>query len=200
MNNLPPIKVIIKTGDEKFLGICDGQLLTLKEFWQWLASDLVSNATRGILAEYIVAAALGLNQGVRYEWNAYDLKTETGLKIEVKSAAYIQSWYQRTLSKITFGIRPTLAWDYETNRQGKEKKRQAGIYVFCLLHHKNKETINPMDLSQWTFYVISTKKLENACPEAKSITLGRLKKLNSKECRFDTLKETITAHVGWAIK
>jgi len=43
------------------------------------------------LAEYLVATVLGLNQGVRNEWDAYDLETEAGLKIEVKSAAYIQS-------------------------------------------------------------------------------------------------------------
>ena len=145
------------------------------------------------MAEYLVASALGLNKGVRNEWDAYDLKTEAGLKIEVKSAAYIQSWYQRKLSQISFSIRPTLAWDYETNLQAKERKRQADIYVFCLLHHKDKDTINPMDLSQWTFYVVSTKQLEEVRPERKSITLGKLTKLKPKECRYGELKETINS-------
>ena len=193
MKNLPPIKVNRKTGYESFVGVGNGKSLTLKNFWQWSTSDLVSNVTRGVLAEYLVASALGLNQGIRNEWDAYDLKTETGLKIEVKSAAYIQSWYQRRLSQITFSIRPTLAWDYETNLQAKEKKRQADIYVFCLLRHKEKNTIDPMSLSQWTFYVISTKQLEQIHPERKSITLGQLTKLSPKECSFGDLKEIINS-------
>jgi len=191
MNDLSPINAKRKTGEEVFIGLGEGKLLTLKDFWQWSSSDLVSNATRGILAEFLVASALGLNHCVRNEWDSYDLKTETGVKIEVKSAAYVQSWYQQKLSNIIFNIRSTLAWDYKTNRFAKEKKRQSDVYVFCLLHHEDKKTINPMDLSQWTFYVVSTKKIEQTCQNIKSISLSRLRKLNPIVCNFDGLKEAI---------
>lgn len=191
MNDLSPINARRKTVEEVFIGLGKGKLLTLKDFWQWSSSDLVSNATRGILAEFLVASALGLNQGVRNVWDSYDLKTETGIKIEVKSAAYVQSWYQQKLSNIIFNIRSTLAWNYQTSRFAKEKKRQADVYVFCLLHHKDKETINPMDLSQWTFYVVSTKKIEQTCQNVKSISLSRLRKLNPIVCNFDGLKEAV---------
>jgi len=190
MKTLLPIKERIKTGEEVFIGIKNGKL-TLKDFWRWSSSDLVSNATRGILAEFIVAFALGLNKGVRNEWDPYDLKTDRGIKIEVKSAAYIQSWYQQKLSNITFNIQSTSSWDYKTNCFAKEKKRQADVYVFCLLHHKDKKTINPLDLSQWTFYVVSTKKLDKDCPNMKTISLSGLKKLNPKVCIFNELKEVI---------
>jgi hypothetical protein len=190
MKDLPPIKARIKTGQETFTGMRKGKLI-LKDFWQWSLSDLVSNATRGILAEFLVASALGLNKGVRNEWGPYDLKTETGIKIEVKSSAYIQWWYQHKVSNITFNIRPTSSWDYKTNRFTKEKKRQADVYVFCLLHHKDKKTINPMDLSQWMFYIVSTKKLDKDCLNNKTISLSRLKKFNPKVCSFHGLKEAI---------
>jgi hypothetical protein len=190
MKDLPPIKVKRKTGDEAFTGIENGKL-TLKDFWQWSSSDLVSNATRGILAEFLVASALRLNEVVRNEWDSYDLKTATGTKIEVKSAAYVQSWYQEKLSNIAFDIRPTFAWDYQTNRLAKEKKRQADIYVFCLLHHKDKKTIDPFDLSQWTFHVVSTRVIERARQNKKSITLSQLKKLNPTVCNFDGLKQAV---------
>lgn len=190
MKDLPPIKSKRKTGHEIFTGLGNDEL-HLKDFWQWSSSDLVSNATRGILAEFLVATALGLNHGVRNEWDPYDLKTETGVKVEVKSAAYLQSWFQQKLSNITFDIRPTFAWDYKTNHLAKEKKRQADVYVFCLLHHEDKKTINPMDLSQWTFYVVSTKKIEQKCQNIKSISLSRLRKLNPIVCNFDGLKEAI---------
>jgi hypothetical protein len=190
MNGLPPIKVEIKTGEEVFTGIEKGKL-TLKDFWQWSSSDLVSNATRGILAEFIVASALGLNKGVRNEWDPYDLQTDSGIKIEVKSAAYLQSWYQQKLSNITFNIQPTFAWDYKTNRFVKERKRQSDVYVFCLLHHKDKKTINPLDFSQWTFYIVTTKKLDQECQNIKSISLSRLKKFNPIVCHFNKLKEAV---------
>ncbi len=193
MTDLSAIKIMRKTGGETFIGFDCTKQLTLKDFWQWSVSDLVSNATRGILAEYLVAVALGLNEGVRKEWDAYDLETESGVKIEVKSAAYIQSWFQRKLSPITFRIPQTLGWDYKTNLLAKEKKRQADIYVFCLLHHEDKKTINPMDMSQWTFYVISKKELEKVHPERKSVSLGELKKLSPKESDFGSLKETINS-------
>lgn len=134
MNTEKDLKRIItkrKTGEER-LSI-DGKELnhTMKEFWQWSQSDIVSNATRGVFAEFIVATALGIiGKSVRDEWNAYDLLSPEGIKIEVKSAAYIQSWTQREYSKISFSIKKAKYWDSETNRLGKTMKRHADVYVF----------------------------------------------------------------------
>ena len=133
---------------------------TLLDFWQWTASDLVSNSTRGVLAEFLVARALGLDAGVRDEWQAFDLQTPSGKKIEVKSAAYVQSWGQKELSKIVFSTRHSLAWDAETGAFATESKRQADIYVFALLAHREKNTIDPLDLDQWEFYVVPTSALD----------------------------------------
>ena len=33
---------------------------TKQEFWEWAYDDLLANTTRGVLAEYIVAKALGI--------------------------------------------------------------------------------------------------------------------------------------------
>ena len=63
-------------------------------FSQWAYSDVSSNASRGILAEYIVASALGIAAATRREWDAYDLETQDGVKLEIKSASYLQSWAQ----------------------------------------------------------------------------------------------------------
>src|SRR5208337_3009284 len=84
----------------------------LLSFWRWIGSDLVSNSMRGVLAEYLGARALGLYvDGIRSEWDACDLVMPGGLKIEVKSAAYIQTWPQKELSKISFLVRRTKGWD-----------------------------------------------------------------------------------------
>jgi hypothetical protein len=59
-----------------------------------------------VLAEFIVATALGVADQLRNDWGPYDLLTPDGIKIEVKSPAYLQSWHQENFSTITFGIHP----------------------------------------------------------------------------------------------
>ena len=90
----------------------------LQDFWRWCYSDLLSNAARGRLAEYLVAFDLEVADGVRNEWIAYDMKTSEGLMVEVKSASYIQTWTQRRDSTITFDVRPTLGWNPDTAEFG----------------------------------------------------------------------------------
>ena len=106
MGSYPLIKAERKLGSEKLHEDSSETGIALLEFWQWSASDLSSNATRGLLAEFIVAKALGSRQEVRAEWDSYDVLSQDGIKVEVKSAAYIQSWHQRALSRISFGIQP----------------------------------------------------------------------------------------------
>ena len=101
-NKYPPITVTRKKGSERLHN--DGKEISVQlvDFWRWSASDLLSNATRGVFAEFLIASALGLVDNVRSEWDSYDLKTQKGKRIEVKSAAYLQSWSQKELSKISF--------------------------------------------------------------------------------------------------
>ncbi len=164
---------------------------TLLDFWRWSASDLVSNTLRGILAEYIVASALELPQEARVEWDAFDLKTPAGLKLEVKSAAYLQSWNQKALSKINFGIAPTRAWDEEVGHHSQNRQRQADIYVFCLLHHQDKATVDPLDMTQWTFYLLRASVLDERLPLQRSIGPASLLKLNALQCVYEELAPAV---------
>lgn len=45
----------------------DGRSLefSMGDFWAWSSSDVLSNTLRGIVAEYLVAQALGVADGVR---------------------------------------------------------------------------------------------------------------------------------------
>lgn len=147
-SNLESIKQKRKTGREPFHTSGHPAGYDLLGFWQWLASDLVDNAQRGALTEYIVACDLGVANGTRPGWNACDLITSDGIKVEVKSAAHLQSWRQAASSKICFDIRPTYCWDAASNISSTERRRQADVYVFCLLAHSNKATLDPLDLSQ----------------------------------------------------
>lgn len=180
-----------KTGAERFYRNNQPLDMTLLNFWQWFTSDLASNATRGILAEYIVAKALGITDGVRGEWDAYDLVTKSGVKIEVKSAAYLQSWYQKKLSVISFGIRPTRMWDANTNELSKELKRQANIYVFSVLNPKEKDSLDPLNLDQWDFYIILASVLDKKFPSQRSVRLASLLKLNPCVAKYEQIPSCI---------
>jgi len=137
MEHLPTIEVTRKNGNEPFLANGSPLSSNLLSFWQWSSSDLVGNALRGVLAEYIVASAIGCSDGTRTEWDAFDIETPEGVKIEVKSGAFIQSWEQKQYSTIQFGIRPTQGWDAKINTYSSQKIRQSDVYVFCVLSHKD---------------------------------------------------------------
>ena len=159
----------------------------LVDYWQWANSVLLDNVQRAVLAEFLVAHALNLTHEPRQEWGAYDLKIPCEkdggeILIEVKSAAYIQSWHQEQNSRISFGIAPTRDhWDPQTGRSEKrpEPRRPSHIYVFCHFTPKleQREKADLLDVDQWDFYVLATRELDRAQPGAKSIGLSGLRRL-----------------------
>ena len=47
---------------------------TVGDFWAWAYSDILTNTSRGIFAEFLVGKALGVVEGVRPTgWNDFDL-------------------------------------------------------------------------------------------------------------------------------
>ncbi|MDH3459970.1 MAG: hypothetical protein OEM00_03140 [Burkholderiaceae bacterium] len=199
---LPPIVVTRMSGVEPLH--FDGQPLAINllSFWQWSTSDLVSNVTRGRLAEFIVATGLGADvSGVRGDWDAFDLITPEGVKVEVKSAARVQSWFQAKLSDVVFSTPRTRAWDPSTGRSDQESRRQADVYVLALLDHRNKSTIDPLNLRQWTFFVVPTRVLDGRKRSQHSIGLSSLQAL-SPPVQYSELKPSVAkaanAHGGAA--
>ena len=189
--NLAALEVRRKTGLEPFTALGQECEFSLLDFWQWSSSDLVGNALRGVLAEYIVATAVGDSEGVRTEWDAYDVTTRSGVRVEVKSAAYLQSWEQQRLSNIQFAVRPTYGWDAKSNKQSSEKIRQADVYVFCVLAHTDKATVDPMNLDQWEFFCISTSELNQKLGDQRTMSLSTLLKLRPQKTDFSGLPQAI---------
>ncbi len=122
MTDLGPINPQSRSGGEPIGGL--GAVLDL---WRWSASDLLSNATRGVLAEFIVGRALRAESKIRSEWDPYDLTTPDGITVEVKSSACIQGWHQDEPSRVSFGIAPARAWGSETNSLAGKVKRLANL-------------------------------------------------------------------------
>ena len=180
-----------KTGGEPFHSGGVPLDRTLLDFWRWSSADLTSNTMRCIFAEYFVTCALDSPQDARVEWDAFDLVTPDGLKLEIKSAAYLQSWDQKKLSQIRFGIPPTRAFEAATNDHTGSLRRQADTYVFCLLHHQDKATVDPLDMAQWTFYLLRASVLDQRFPLQKSIGLASLLKLHPLQSAYEGLAHAV---------
>lgn len=121
-------------------------------------SDLRTNNVRGYLAEFLVARAVGAT-GQRVEWDAYDVTAPDGTRIEVKAAGYLQAWTQKKLSAPTFRVAAASAWA-EAGGWSDERTFNADVYVFCLQTAKTHEEYDPLDISQWQFYVADRAKVE----------------------------------------
>lgn len=169
---------------------------TMGDFWAWAMSDLVVNSNRGLLAEYLVARALGDSTELRDPWRPYDVETPEGVTVEVKSASYIQAWAQKNHTYISFRIAPTRAWDPGTGEWDPEQRRQADVYVFALLDHKDQETVDPADLSQWVFYVLATEILNDVVGNAQTISLSRLNRLGATKIQVDELRTAVANAVA----
>ena len=178
------------------------------DYWRWSGSSLLDNTARGLVAEFLVAAALGLHKTPRKEWEEYDLETAaSGIKIEVKSAGTVQAWQRDRTCKngasgvdnartalrarprreppVQFTIAPRRRWDPKRG-YSHYASRWADLYVFCML-----EGAEPLDTEAWRFFVLRTDVLDRRNPQQRTIRLNPLLKLAPIECRYRTLGETI---------
>lgn len=182
--------VHIMTGEETFSFFDKGQDYTIKDFWAWNSSNLLSNTLRGALAEFIVAKALSLPLlAARNDWMDYDLLYGK-CRVEVKSSAYLQAWEQHKLSDIRFSIAPARSW---TSSQCYDdiQMRHSDIYVFCLYGCKDKQIANPLYLDHWLFYVLNTETINRELNEQKSISLSSLLELNPTVASYIELKQAV---------
>lgn len=161
---------------------------SISDFWSWAFSDLLMNSLRGVFSEFLIGSALGVLQTPRIEWDTYDLVYK-GKKIEVKSAAYIQSWHAGNYSKISFGIEAKRSYNYDTNKYNFDVLRHADIYVFCLLKEKNANQINVLNTEQWHFYIVPTQTLNNLYLRQKSISLNTLEKISQPVSYYEIQKK-----------
>lgn len=179
MEKLTGNEVLLNTGE--FL-----QNARILHFWRWAFSDLKMNDIRGKFAEWLVAKLLDISLDVRGSWDECDL-VKDGVRIEVKSSAYLQSWRQNKPSKIVFSGLKGRKLEKLTNKYHDEQTYNADLYVFCVQNETDASKWNALDLDQWDFYLVKRKELEKI--GQKTISIGPLAKLcpkiNAKEfCEY----------------
>jgi hypothetical protein len=167
---------------------CERKLI---DFWQWALSDLMPNTNRSILAEYLVAIALGADEGTKQEWGAYDLQLSDGRTVEVKATARLQAWHQDRLTALEVKIEPTKAWDAATNEYASKPDYNADIYVVCCFMPESHARANLLDVSQWEFYVLSRRRLIEILDGRKKLAVNRLKACGEQAVLFDQLSGAV---------
>lgn len=176
------------TGDESLVG-ADA---TVRDFWAFAMGDLRTNNVRGYLAEFFVAKAVGAT-GRRIEWDPYDVVTPSGVRIEVKSSGYLQVWEQAKPSTIAFGNLKARTWS-PRDGYSHSKALNADVYVFAVQTARTHDEYDPLDVSQWRFYVVARAALEaRGCA---SVGLTTVESLAGGAVSYSELRSAIDAASG----
>lgn len=188
---LVPKPVLPLTGEEHF----SDRSSSVLDFWRWAFSDLRTNIVRGVLAEYLLARAVGDPSPLREAWDNWDVTTATGIKVEVKSSAYLQSWNQRKLSSIVFSGLTGREWSAETNELAADRSLRAQVYVFAVHTCREPDQYDPLKIEDWEFRVMSATQL--AEHGYRSVTLGFLDRHAPTVYRLNELRQAVErAHAG----
>ena len=167
---------------------------TILDYWRWADSDLLSNTARGVLAEFLVARAVGDTRPVRDAWAAHDVTMPAGdghseIKIEVKSGGYLQSWKQPSFSRIQFSRLRSRGFNPETGKNDGPPGYHADVYVFAVHTCRDPDAIDLLDLNQWDFRVVSRKTIEGI--GAKSLSWTRVQALAPKAVAWEALAQRV---------
>jgi len=180
------------TGAEPFHSASAPLDADVADFWRWAYSDLAANNTRALVAEFLVARALGQTDRPRLEWDAVDVVVD-GVKVEVKCAGYVQTWAQKKVSSIRFDVASKLGWDAATNTSATVSTRAADVYVFALHAHKQRESLDVLDLAQWEFYVLARRALDEQLPKQRNGSLATLMRIGAERVTYHALRDAILA-------
>jgi len=168
--------------------------VSVRDFWAWALGDLRMNSTRGMLAQFLVAKALGDPRLRDDGWGNFDVLTAEGIKVEVKSSGYLQSWKQRNLSKIVFSGLKGRSWDAETGYYSAEPEYRADVYIFAVHTCQDPSLYDPLDVDAWIFYVLPARVVRDL--GQKTLSLARLTALAPSPVSWSKLPEAVQNSVN----
>ena len=178
----PPTRLL--AGDEQI----NGTPATVRDFWAWALPDLRTNTVRPMLAEFLVAQALDAATRPRIEWDAYDVVTPDGIRVEMKSSAYLQAWAQARPSSISFGGLNGRTWE-STAGYSTSSTYNAEVYVFALVTSRDHASYDPLNPAQWTFWVRPRSVVE--ATGQSSLALSRVEALAPAPVSYDGLAAAV---------
>ena len=158
---------------------------------------VMNNTHRAHFVECLIALALGeqwqLTWQHDWDWAAWDLENQSGVRLEVKQAAARQSWDRPPgpPPRIPrFDIAPREGyWPRDGSEWKRCPGRHADIYVFAWHGEAEPGLCDQRKAKQWVFYVVREQDLPR---DQKSIGLAALQKLVAP-CRTGQLKKAVIA-------
>jgi hypothetical protein len=189
---LTPSLAVPLDGSERFIGLD----ATVADFWRWAFSDLRDNTTRGILAEFLVAKAVGDERLLRIGWDNFDVRApdgRDGTAIEVKCSAYLQSWPQKQLSDLMFGRLTGREFDWTLNKYSTDVRVRADVFVFAVQTQRDPAAYDMLDISQWEFWVAGADTIREQA--GKTVGIGWVRKHATGPLPHGGLAEAIRAAV-----
>ncbi|MCI6189593.1 MAG: hypothetical protein MR691_06560 [Clostridium sp.] len=175
------INIEKKSGREVFRYNNRSLSYNLKNFWSFQYSNLISSKIRDNISKFIVAKALNITDRKFEYFDGHDLTSKEGIPIDVRSASYITSLGEEPFKEIEFKI----------YKNGDIKKLYGFIYVFCLLSHRTKEGLDPLDINQWEFYITTRSNLEKILNGDEKITLKKLILNDAIESEYENLYKDV---------
>jgi hypothetical protein len=163
---------------------------SITDFWSWAFSDLCDDDLKGIFAEWLVVRLIGHESVRRVSWANSDIILTDGLRVEVKATAFWQSW--KFIGE-DGAVKPKTDWfpisdERDIKFSGLRSRNSLGVihskeapryksdlYVFCFQHEKDVGRWNALDLSQWEFYIVTSKDL--TALNTSSISLRKLREV-----------------------
>jgi hypothetical protein len=152
-----------------------------------LAADALrepfQNITRGLLAEALVARLVGGQLTKPWTWVDIVVDDHT---LEVKSTG-VQAWTAPTRRppQLSFDIAAKSAWNGNTGRGSRRKRRWADLYVFAHIDTTERTRDAFMDMANWALYVVPTDVLDKrdrrSGKTAKSISLASVRRLSGRQ-------------------
>lgn len=173
------------------LVLLNGKPATVLDFWKWAYSMLDDNSLRGMVAQFIVAWAIGADNVPNDSWRSYDVLAPNGRKIEVKTTAFAQMWEYGEKNRVRrFVLKPTKAY---SRKHGLSDKRtfNADIYVLCYYSWKDNKTMHTKNIDHWEFWVFTVTQLIRILDDRKSVSVEKLKAMGYKPIDALKLKDTI---------
>ena len=114
--------------------------------------------------------------------------------IEVKAAAYLQSWRTEKFSTIGFGGLRGRAWDPVTGF-APEPSSRADVYVFALLTTVDHALLDPLATEQWAFFVAPHAAV--AARGVKRLSLTSVQQIANGPLRWDEIRQAVEAAAGF---
>ena len=157
----------------------------------------MNNVHRAQFVECLIALALGdewqLTWQQGWDWAAWDLESQSGIRLEVKQSAQKQAWHrpsQTPKRNPRFDIAPRQGyWTREGSHWVDRPGRPADLYVFAWHGESQADRCDQRDAEQWLFFVVREQDLPR---EQKSIGLKAIEELVTP-CRVDELKGAVAA-------